>query len=52
MKEEHNEEELNIEELSTGGDDLVQPNNDITGDDGNVSPVLELKAGSGEHPCW
>ena len=40
VKEEHNEEELNFEELSAGGDDLAQPNNDITGDDGNVSPVL------------
>jgi len=35
-----NEEELNVEESSAGGDDLVQPNNDVTGDDGNVSPVL------------
>ena len=40
MKEEDNAEELNIEELSAGGDDLVQPNNDITGDDGDVSPVV------------
>jgi len=28
VKEEDNEEELNVEELSAGGDELVQPNND------------------------
>jgi len=32
---------LNVEELSAGGNDLAQPNNDITGDDGNVSPLLD-----------
>jgi hypothetical protein len=36
-KEEDNEEELNVEELTAGGDDLVQPNNDVTGGDGNVA---------------
>jgi len=40
VKEEDNEEEWNVEELSAGGEDLVQPNNDVTGDDGNASPVL------------
>jgi len=42
VKEEDNEEELNVEEeSSTGGnDDFVQPTNDVTGDDGNGSPVL------------
>jgi len=39
-----NEEELNVEESSEGGDDLVQPNNDVTGDDGNVSPGLAATA--------
>jgi len=44
VKEEDHEEELNVEELSAGGDDLVQPNNDnITGDVGNASPVLWLQ---------
>jgi len=41
VKEEDNEEELNVEESSAAGDDdLVQPTNDVTGDDGTVSPVL------------
>jgi len=40
VKEEDNEEELNVEELPAGGDDLVQPNNDVTGDAGNLSPVM------------
>ena len=44
VKEEDNEEELNVEELSAGGDDLVQPTNDVTGDDGNVSPGLAATA--------
>ena len=49
VKEEDNEEELNVEELhdggsSEGGDDLVQPNNDVTGNDGNGSPVLAATA--------
>ena len=41
-----NEEELNVEESSAGGDgdDLVQPNNDVTGDHGNASPVLAATA--------
>jgi len=38
------EEELNVEESSAGGDDLVQPNNDGTGDDRNVSPRLAATA--------
>ena len=40
------EEELNVEESSAGGDgdDLVQPNNDVTGDHGNASPVLAATA--------
>jgi len=42
VKEEDNEEELNVEEDSSAGgnDDLVQPTNDGTGDDGCGSPVL------------
>jgi len=38
------EEELNVEESSAGGDDLVQPNNDVTGHDVNVSPLLAATA--------
>jgi len=42
VKEEDNEEELNVEEESSAGGnyDFVQPTNDVTGDDGNVIPVL------------
>ena len=40
-----NEEELNVEELSSaGGNDIVQPDNDVTGDDGNGSPLLAAPA--------
>ena len=44
VNEEDNEEELNVEESWAGGDDLVQHNNDVTGDDGNASPVLAAAA--------
>jgi len=43
VTEEYNEEELNVEEPSAGGnanDDLVQPANDGTGDDGHASLVV------------
>ena len=41
VKEEDNEDKLNVEEsLAGGNDDFVQPNNDVRSDDGNGSPVL------------
>ena len=39
-----NEEELNVEESPAGGDDLVQSNNDVTGDDGNLCPPVSATA--------
>jgi len=44
VKEEDNEEELDVEELSAGCEDLVQPTNNVNGDDGNASPVLAATA--------
>ena len=45
VKEEDREEELNVEELSAGGgEDLMQPSNDVTGDAGNLSAVMAATA--------
>ena len=46
VKEQDNEEELNVEESSGGRDDLVQPVNDGAGDDRIESPALPATATS------